>query len=134
MIPSQYSSSPSRTAPAFIRTHTTVALLGDDRVRALALGLAEPPGAAKQQRDLLAHRFERGDARVVDPLRALPPDQVEGAGRVAVGVHRHDQAGAVGEVMEELEREARIGVDVVAPGGGRRREDAVAEALLVLRC
>jgi hypothetical protein len=61
------------------------------RLGPLALGLAQQRGAAEQEGDLLAHRLQRGDVGVVEPLGALPPHQVEGAGHVTVHVHRHDQ-------------------------------------------
>jgi hypothetical protein len=69
-----------------------VTLLGRQRLRPLALDLAQQPRAAEPERDPLAHRFQRGDLRVVEPRGALPPHQVEGAGHVTIHVHRHDQA------------------------------------------
>jgi hypothetical protein len=57
-----------------------VALFGGQGVGALTVGLAQQPAGAEEKRDLLADGLHRRRPDHVRPLRALPPDQVEGAG------------------------------------------------------
>src|SRR5206468_3652350 len=134
MTPSQCSSPSSLTARERNRTHTVPPspVRSSARMsRELASVRLRGRSSGFTQSDILPDRLQRRNAVGVHRLGALPPYEVQSARYVAVDVNGDDHTRAMRESVEEVEREPRVLLDIVAPGHGGISEDAVAKPLLI---
>ena len=96
------------------------------------LRLLVEPGVPQEDADLLADRLENAQLHVVEAATALPPDEVEGPGHLAVGDQR--DAGARLVAREPADRggvELRVARHVVRPHDPALIEHGPAEGLLL---
>src|SRR5262245_43500543 len=96
-------------------------------------GVAQRPGVAQEQRNLLADALEDEDVLLVEPAALLPPHEIERPDGVVVNEQRDHQARSMRELPEERVGEPRVGLDVVAPYHLSRSEDGRAESLILDR-